>query len=180
MKRSKKEYFSFWHSKLPSSNAESLSLQVGRQGVRPEAKWTPFFLRLTFQIIISIFCTSILISCKEEIIPYSNNNCKANAPFIARLGFNAGLSYFSTSEKRTMGLVLIEANNKSNLAEGKAKQYQDSSWKQAGWLAPIQIDDKGNVFTGPAPFINVLNKFYCRQRQATPAWCCLPVKWSNR
>ncbi len=119
--------------------------------------FTEIFGNKNCLLIPACLLVTSLLSCKEEPVDYSDNNCKTNAPFITRLGFNAARCYFSTSEKRTMGLVLIEANNKTNLAEGKAKQYQDSSWKQAGWLAPIQIDDKGNVFTGPAPFINVLD-----------------------
>ena len=56
-----------------------------------------------------------------------------------------------------MGLVLLEAVDPQHLQAGTTKKYQDSSWKKAGWLAPIQLDDRGNIFTGPAPFINVLN-----------------------
>jgi hypothetical protein len=105
-----------------------------------------------------IFLVTIwLASCTSESIPYSVNSCKTNAPFISKLGFDPQRSYFSTSEKRIMGLVLNEAANPGNLAEGNTRQYQDSTWKQAGWLAPLQIDLAGNVFTAPAPFISVLN-----------------------
>jgi hypothetical protein len=104
-----------------------------------------------------VVCTW-LFSCQGPgKVPYNDNNCKLVPPFVGRLGFNPKKSYFSTSEKRTMGLVLLEAVDPLHLQAGTTKKYQDSSWKKAGWLAPIQLDDHGNVFTGPAPFINVLN-----------------------
>jgi hypothetical protein len=108
---------------------------------------------------IPAFIVAVLMfSCQQPgKVVYSDNNCKLIPPFVGRLGFNTKKSYFSTSEKRTMGLVLLEALDPQNLQAGAAKKYQDSSWKKAGWLAPIQLDDRGNVFTGPAPFINVLN-----------------------
>ncbi|MEP6725698.1 MAG: hypothetical protein ABJC98_07785 [Bacteroidota bacterium] len=104
-----------------------------------------------------IACTG-LFSCHSSVeAVYSDNSCKLIPPFVARLGFDKKKSYFSTSEKKTMGLVLLEAVDPQNLQAGATKKFQDSSWKKAGWLAPIQLDNRGNVFTGPAPFINVLN-----------------------
>ncbi len=91
-----------------------------------------------------------LVACKQQLVEYSDNNCKKNAAFINKLGLNASKAYFTTADKKIMGLVLVDAS-----AE-KPKVYQDSSWKKAGWLAPIQIDLEGNVYVGPAPFINVL------------------------
>lgn len=105
-------------------------------------------------------CTAViwLVSCREPgKVAYSDNNCKLVPPFVGRLGFDTRKSYFSTSEKRTLGLVLLEAVNPENLAAGAAKKYQDSSWRKAGGLSSIQLDNRGNVFTVPAPFINVLN-----------------------
>ena len=98
-----------------------------------------------------------LYSCKEKEVEYSNNNCKVSPPFINKLGFNPANSYLSTSDGQKIGLVLTEAVDPNNLAMGSTRTYQDSSWKMAGWLAPIQIDDKGNVFVAPVPFINVLH-----------------------
>ena len=109
-------------------------------------------------IVLIIIGGVFLFSCRQpEKAAYSDNNCKLIPPFVGRLGFNTKKSYFSTSEKKTMGLVLLEAVDPQNLQAGAVKKYQDSSWKKAGWLAPIQLDDRGNIFTAPAPFINVLN-----------------------
>lgn len=103
------------------------------------------------------YVVCVLFSCKQPASVYTDNNCKLVPPFVSRLGFNVKNAYFSTSEKRTMGLVLLEASDPQKMTAGAAKAYQDSSWKKAGWLAPIQLDNRGNVFTAPAPFINVIN-----------------------
>jgi outer membrane protein assembly factor BamB len=91
-----------------------------------------------------------LVACKQQLVEYSDNNCKKNAAFINKIGFNASKTYLTTADKKIMGLVMVDASTE------KPKIYQDSSWKKAGWLAPIQIDMEGNVYVGPAPFINVL------------------------
>ena len=112
-------------------------------------------MKLVLLVLVSCI---FLFSCRQQgKIPYSDNNCKLVPPFVARLGFNAKNSFFSTSEKKTMGLVLLEAVDPQNPKAGATKKFQDSSWTKAGWLAPIQLDNRGNIFTGPAPFINVLN-----------------------
>jgi hypothetical protein len=89
--------------------------------------------------------------------PYSDNNCKLVPPFVARLGFDTKRSYFSTSEKRTLGLVLLQASQSANLSAGSDKRYQDSSWTMAGGLSSIQLDNRGNIFTVPVPFINTFH-----------------------
>ncbi|MEO6316509.1 MAG: hypothetical protein ABIU63_05775 [Chitinophagaceae bacterium] len=109
-------------------------------------------------ILFAIVIFFLLPGCGEHgKVAYSDNNCKLVPPFVARMGFTAKNAYFSTSEKKTMGLVLLEAIDPQRLQAGTTKKYQDSSWKKAGWLAPIQLDNLGNIFTSPAPFINVLN-----------------------
>lgn len=107
-----------------------------------------YLLSTCICIAYNSFC---IIGCKQAPVEYNDNSCKKNAPFINKLGFNASKSFFTTADKRIMGLVLVDAS------QGVEKKYQDSSWKKAGWLAPLQIDEEGNVFVGPAPFINVLH-----------------------
>ncbi len=108
--------------------------------------------------IAAFFIVCILFACKQGgTVAYSDNNCKLVPPFVGRLGFNTRNSFFSTSEKKTMGLVLLESTDPLNPQANITRKYQDSSWKKAGWLAPIQLDEHGNIFTGPAPFINVWN-----------------------
>ena len=109
-------------------------------------------------LLFAFVVCSFIFSCQSPgKAAYSDNNCKLVPPFVGRLGFNTKKSYFSTAEKKIMGLVLLEAIDPLHPQAGTTKKYQDSSWQKAGWLAPIQLDDRGNVFTGPAPFINVLN-----------------------
>lgn len=101
--------------------------------------------------------TSIMFSCKDREVAFSPNFCKTNPAFIQAMGFNQASSFLSTSEVRTMGLVLIESKDPKNPASGRLKVAQHPSWKMAGWLAPILIDEAGNIYTAPAPFISTLN-----------------------
>jgi hypothetical protein len=101
---------------------------------------------------VVVFC----ISCKQKDTEETSNNCKGSPPFVRRIaGFATEKSYFSTSEIRKMGLVLIE--NQGTGDHPSLRYYQHPSWQKAGWLSPIQLDEYGNVYTAPAPFINVLN-----------------------
>lgn len=96
----------------------------------------------------------LLHACREQEVEFRANNCKAVPAFVRNLSsFNPAHCSFSTSEIRKMGLVLIENAG----ADGKPKYYQHPSWQKGGWLAPIVLDEAGNIFTAPAPFINVLN-----------------------
>ena len=101
-------------------------------------------------LFVSGFC------CKQKEAVPENNNCKGSPPFVKHVaGFNTGKSYFSTSEIRKMGLVLVE--NQGPESKQPIRYYQHPSWQKAGWLSPIQIDENGNIYTAPAPFINVLD-----------------------
>jgi hypothetical protein len=104
-------------------------------------------------------CITILAftSCKEKEVTFSANVCKKNPAFIQSMGFNPAYSFFSTSDERTMGLVLQQSNQPGNPNAKIIKSSQHPSWRQAGWLAPILIDQNGNIFTAPAPFISVLD-----------------------
>lgn len=99
----------------------------------------------------------LLVSCKEETVEYSANNCKRNPSFIQAFGFNPARTYFSTSDPRKMGLWLMESAKPGDPNAPITREYQHPSWKQGGWLAPVLLDNQGNLFTAPAPFINVLN-----------------------
>jgi hypothetical protein len=98
-----------------------------------------------------------LSSCKDEEVEFNANNCKGNPSFIQSLGFDPGFSFFSTSEVQTMGLVLLQSEQPGNPHARITKSFQHPSWKMGGWLAPITLDPGGNIFTAPAPFINILH-----------------------
>ena len=109
-------------------------------------------------IIVSALFLFSLASCKRaEEVEFDANSCKRTPAFIQALGFDQRTAYFSTSDKKIMGLVLIQSPKPGDPAVAPAKVYQHPSWKMGGWLAPIMVDDKGNIFTSPAPLINVLN-----------------------
>ncbi len=112
------------------------------------------FLSITVCIICNLF---ILSSCKDEETEFNANNCKGNPSFIQSLGFDSRFSFFSTAEIKTMGLVLLQSNQPGNPNAAITKSFQDSSWKRGGWLAPILLDESGNIFTAPAPFISILD-----------------------
>lgn len=103
-----------------------------------------------------VFIVLAFATCKNGKVEFRVNNCKGSPVFVKRVaGFNTPKSYFSTSEIRTMGLVLVE--NSGTQERPSLRYYQHPTWKNAGWLSPIQLDESGNVYTSPAPFINVLN-----------------------
>lgn len=107
-------------------------------------------------IYIALIIFFLFISCNEKRVEFRTNNCKGSPVFVKRVaGFEIARSYFSTSEIRKMGLVLVE--NQGTGETPSLRYYQHPSWKMAGWLSPIQLDQAGNVYTAPAPFINVLN-----------------------
>lgn len=110
-------------------------------------------MRFVFTLSMVFFLFS---ACKEKQVEFRANNCKGSPVFVKRVaGFTVAKSYFSTSEIRKMGLVLVE--NLGTEEKSSLRYYQHPSWKNAGWLSPIQLDQAGNVYTAPAPFINVLN-----------------------
>ncbi len=106
-----------------------------------------------------LFFTTALIpffSCaeKEEEAAAAEYQCKTMPAFVKNTGLNPKRVAFSTSEMHNMGLYLKEMPADMSIP---AKTYQHPSWKTAGWLSPIQLDKMGNLFTAPAPFVNVLN-----------------------
>ncbi len=107
-------------------------------------------------------------SCKEAAVDFDTNSCKGNPAFIKALGFDSRFSYFSTSNMNVMGLQLLQSEQPGNPNARITKSFQHPTWKKGGHLAPILIDEVGNIFTSPAPFINLLdnpiannNTIYC-------------------
>ncbi len=108
-----------------------------------------------------IFCYLIFLSApslaQREIKP-----CKKEPAFIQHYGLDPLWSALSTSEKHRMGLVLVEliktgSESKPSANTYKGRIFQDSSWKQAGWLSGISLDAEGNVYSIPAPLVSVLD-----------------------
>jgi hypothetical protein len=76
--------------------------------------------------------------------------CRTNPRFIAAKKEFSSKAFFSTSERFIKGLVLIDGANKT-------QTWQHPTWQKFGWLAAIHYDEKGNIYTVPAPRINVLD-----------------------
>lgn len=114
-------------------------------------------MRKRFFYIITVILSAFYFSCKEKEVEFSKNDCRRLPAFISSMGFNPSRSYLTTSEEKIMGMVLIESEKPGNPAARTIKSFQHPSWKMGGWLAPILIDENGNVFTAPAPFISILN-----------------------
>lgn len=108
-------------------------------------------------ITTGIMLTAVFVSCKEEVVEFDANICKKDPPFVKSMDFDARTSFFSTSDLKTMGLLLLQSEEPGNPNARITKSFQHPSWKKAGWLAPILIDESGNIYTAPAPFINILN-----------------------
>lgn len=99
----------------------------------------------------------LFFSCKEETVEFDANSCKGTTAFIKSQGFDQRRSFFTTSNQKMIGLVLQESAQAGNPNAPITKTFQHPSWKKGGWLAPILIDNGGNIFTSPAPFINILD-----------------------
>lgn len=77
--------------------------------------------------------------------------CRTNPKFIAaKKNEFSSKSFFSTSERFIKGLVLVDG-------AAKTRTWQHPSWQKFGWLAAIHYDENGNIFTVPAPRINVFD-----------------------
>lgn len=108
---------------------------------------------LFFSFFLSL--TSILYA-QKEIKP-----CQKEPNFIKTLGFDPLWTALSTSDKRSIGIVLVEfekkENQKSPTPQNPQKSiYQHESWKSAGYLSTITFDISGNAYTIPTPLISML------------------------
>lgn len=111
-----------------------------------------------FILLIACCLLPVLLnSCKEEVVDFETNSCKGSPAFIQKMGFETRFSFLSTSDQKIMGLLLLQSEQPGNPNARITKSFQHPSWKKGGWLAPILIDDAGNIFTSPAPFINILD-----------------------
>lgn len=112
-----------------------------------------FRINIVFKLLVIIFVGSLLSCKRNEEVEFSQNSCKKFPAFASQLGFkNAN---FETADPRIRGLVLRQREVPGNLSSRVIKEFQHPSWKQAGWLAPVLIDNEGNIFTAPAPFVGI-------------------------
>jgi hypothetical protein len=98
--------------------------------------------RLVFFLVLSISAQA------------QNRDCRVMPPYTRNTGFDLSRLAFSTSERKVMGLNLVEISQQANQPN---RTYQHPSWKKAGWLGPIVITEKGEVWVAPVPIVNVLH-----------------------
>lgn len=126
----------------------------------------PFsFAPLYSTIMKKIFVIGLIIlsgvSCKEkmseqEIATIGRKPCRKPAAFIQQVGMNPLTAAFTTTDKKLKGVVLVQpSQNPSDSV--KFKIYQDSSWKQFGFMGSLTTDENGNVYTANIPMVNNLD-----------------------
>jgi hypothetical protein len=101
--------------------------------------------------INDLLCSIIILLATTSSLAQPNRDCRVLPPFLSKTGLDIKTTALSTSERKTMGLVAIEINTKPGTTP---KSYQDPTWKNAGWLGPMVITDKGDVWVAPVPVIN--------------------------
>jgi hypothetical protein len=107
------------------------------------------------KIVLLILLALQACNTKEEILTglATIQDCKTQAPFVTRFGFPVPTSAISTSEKKTMGVALIDA---ATPVENR-RMHQEDSWKKFGSMGPIAITENGTIILAPVPFVNVLD-----------------------
>lgn len=104
-----------------------------------------FYLNLLAAAVLSLAATPAIAQ---------NRDCRATPPFTKNQGFDYKRSGFSTSERKTMGLNYVEF---AQTPEQKNRTYQHESWRSAGWLGPMVISEKGEIWVAPVPVINLID-----------------------
>ena len=93
---------------------------------------------------------------EDEVLQIGITACQHQPAFISHTGLNPNRAAFSTSEKRTKGLALIQLPDNPADTAGR-KVWQHPGWSRYGFMGAITTDDNGNVYTIPVPVINVLD-----------------------
>jgi hypothetical protein len=82
-----------------------------------------------------------------------NRDCRSTPVFMRDKGLDFSRLAFSTSDRKKMGLLVTEI---ATLEGQSVKTYQHPSWKKAGWLGPLVLTEKGEIWVAPVPVINTL------------------------
>jgi hypothetical protein len=108
-------------------------------------------------LVFSVACGS---QKEEELVAGMDvrSSCNGSSAFLSNIGYSSNSSAFTTNLKNVTGLALV------NLSDA-TKFYQHETWKDKGALGPIAIDEAGNVYVAPIPFVNVLDAMRKNQHQ---------------
>ncbi|MFN0204047.1 MAG: hypothetical protein ACKVTZ_21190 [Bacteroidia bacterium] len=113
-----------------------------------------FFKLLPFSLILLGVLFSSTTFFQKDRPP---NDCRRQPAFMSKQGFDLSRSALSTSERKQMGLVMIEMENGNDPNSKRTRIYQHPSWDDAGYLGPFIIDAVGEVIVAPVPVINWLH-----------------------
>ncbi|MBP7184678.1 MAG: hypothetical protein KBA06_04140 [Saprospiraceae bacterium] len=104
-------------------------------------------MRIVNLIIISLIFQAVAFAQSPPgLSPI--RECSAMPQYLKKIGFDPKKVSFTTSDRYRKGLLCIEMGKNS-------RTFQHPTWKSAGTLAPIAIDEVGNVYVGPMPIVNI-------------------------
>jgi hypothetical protein len=119
------------------------------------------YIDVIFIICIYVIFLFFFIIPNNLVGQSSIKPCQKEPDFIKTLGFDPLWTALSTSEKKLVGIALIEFEQLDGLKAPnpntpKKSIYQADSWKSFGYLSTISFDIKGNAYTIPTPLISML------------------------
>jgi hypothetical protein len=106
-------------------------------------------MKKNYAVVVCLFLGYWLFIAALAAQP--NRDCRVFPRFVQNTGLNMQNVGFSTSDRMRMGLVLNEINPSTTAV---LKTYQHPTWKNAGWLGPLVVTEKGEVWVAPVPVIN--------------------------
>jgi hypothetical protein len=96
---------------------------------------------------VSTFKSYATLNTTSELVISS---CSSRPKFVDKLGISENAS-FTTSDRFDKGLLLLYSQN------GQQKEYADPTYSSAGSLGEIEVDEQGNTYVHPIPYINLLD-----------------------
>ena len=103
--------------------------------------------------IIAVFLSIAVVLLANFDGLYAQSDCRQQPEFIHQFGFDPTSAAISTSERKVMGVALIELDTKTG---ARGKTFQHPSWREAGYMSGVAIDEMGDVYVVAAPAVNVL------------------------
>jgi hypothetical protein len=100
---------------------------------------------------LPLVCCIVLLNTCIAIHAQPNRDCRATPRFLSSTGLDIKNVAFSTSDRKRMGLIAIEISSAPGTIP---KVYQHPTWKNAGWLGPMVVTEKGEIWVAPVPMIN--------------------------
>ena len=148
-------------TKLADSSRVIVKPDQPKMNLPPERQW-PKFLALAL-IIVFVALAYVMTpnsqnpQSKPALTAFSPRNlCKAPPAFMRSLSANQGFSTgsaLSTSERDLIGLAVVDFDPQSGQ---RVRAWQHPSWRTAGNLSALALDQRGDVYVIPAPRVNLM------------------------